>query len=158
VLFSFVIFAVSLRVCLSAWGNNLLYPLNNTVHQDPKIWYLTRTWRIRMAVRGRSVSALAERRRCGWRTSWRRSSGVGTLALWTVVSQWSVSGMDEQTDMQVELEMTLPITALRHSPCHSVWNLQWWVVLGPSPHTRVCTLLKVTMGWNCTMHEGNSSA
>jgi hypothetical protein len=33
--------------------------------------------------------------------------------------------MDEQTDMQVELEMTLPITALRHSPCHSVWNLQW---------------------------------
>ena len=47
--------------------------------------------------------------------------------------QWSVGGMDTQADrgggghpdMEVEFEVTLPITALRHAPCHSVWNLEW---------------------------------
>lgn len=47
--------------------------------------------------------------------------------------QWSVGGMDTQADrgggghpdMEVEFEVTLPIAALRHAPCHSVWNLEW---------------------------------
>jgi hypothetical protein len=35
------------------------------------------------------------------------------------------AGGGGQPDMEVEFEVTLPITALRHSPCHSVWNLPW---------------------------------
>ena len=53
---------------------------------------------------------------------------VVVSADWTLVSR----GMDKQTDaggghqdMEVEFEVTLPLTTLRHTPCHSMWNIQW---------------------------------
>jgi hypothetical protein len=40
--------------------------------------------------------------------------------------------MDKQADaggdhpaMEVEFEVTVPLTTLREAPCHNVWNLQW---------------------------------